>query len=332
MDLVERYIEAVKFWLPKKLRDDIAAELREDIRSEIDEAEHEKGRPLTVDEVAAILKARGKPMTVASRYLPQHALIGPELYPIYIFVLKIVAGVFLLLPIAIWLITTATSGHLAFHNFPEPFTGMLTAFAIVTLIFAIIERKGVQMPLDENWNPKTLPPVSNPNRIKRGESVGEIIGSLIVIGFYAAGYLSQTTYHLFSIQISSAGNQFVGTSVMLSPEWIPYWQFIVVVVIAELGLSAVNLFKPYWDGVRILVRLAIDLTKLGAICWLFQSHLLRAISAPGLTQDAAAKIVGISDMAAQFAGLFGVLVAIGIVIAAVTRTVHLFRGRSHALA
>ncbi len=82
MDLVERYIEAVKFWLPASMKEDVAAELKEDICSEIEEAEREKGRPLSKDEVGELLKARGAPLAVASKYLPQRSLIGPELYPL----------------------------------------------------------------------------------------------------------------------------------------------------------------------------------------------------------------------------------------------------------
>lgn len=71
MDLIERYLHAVKFWLPKAERDDILAELSEDIRLQIEEREKELGRPLDDGEVAAILKRRGDPGSVASRYLPR---------------------------------------------------------------------------------------------------------------------------------------------------------------------------------------------------------------------------------------------------------------------
>ena len=39
MELLDRYLQAVRFWLPKAQRDDIAAELSEDIRSQIEERE-----------------------------------------------------------------------------------------------------------------------------------------------------------------------------------------------------------------------------------------------------------------------------------------------------
>ena len=46
MELVERYLQAVKFWLPKAEQNDILAELAEDIHSQMEERETELGRAL----------------------------------------------------------------------------------------------------------------------------------------------------------------------------------------------------------------------------------------------------------------------------------------------
>jgi len=89
VDLLERYLQAVKFWLPGKQKHDILAELSEDIRSEIEDKEAELGRPVGSAELEAILTRWGHPMMVAERYLPQRSLIGPVLLPAYTLVLKI---------------------------------------------------------------------------------------------------------------------------------------------------------------------------------------------------------------------------------------------------
>ena len=44
MDLIERYLHAVKGHLPLKQQDDVVAELAEDLRSRVDERESELGR------------------------------------------------------------------------------------------------------------------------------------------------------------------------------------------------------------------------------------------------------------------------------------------------
>jgi hypothetical protein len=58
MDLINRYLQAVKFWLPKNQKQDIIAELAEDLRSQIEDREAELGRQLNESEVAELLKQR----------------------------------------------------------------------------------------------------------------------------------------------------------------------------------------------------------------------------------------------------------------------------------
>ncbi|PYX27401.1 MAG: hypothetical protein DMG80_18610 [Acidobacteria bacterium] len=89
MELVDRYLQAVKFFLPKKQQADIVAELSEDLHSQIEAKQAELGRTLTDSELEAILKRCGSPWEVASRFLPQRYLIGPTLFPAYRFFLGI---------------------------------------------------------------------------------------------------------------------------------------------------------------------------------------------------------------------------------------------------
>src|SRR5450432_1405405 len=90
MQFLDRYLTAVKFWLPKQHRDDIVAELAGNLQAEIDDRVAELGRPLTDDEIAALLKQHGSPILVASRYQQEHRtvtfgrqLIGPIVFPYY---------------------------------------------------------------------------------------------------------------------------------------------------------------------------------------------------------------------------------------------------------
>ena len=314
MDLVERYIEAVKFWLPKHLKDDIAAELADDIRSEIEEAERQKGRPLTEDEIAAILKGRGRPMLVASRFLPKRWLIGPEIFPIYIFVLKIVALV-CLIPAVIALLM-AISAHqdmaqsmaTAWNQF---WTGLWSAFAVVTIIFAVIERQGMNPSSLDKWNPRSLRPVVDSNRIPRGTSVGDIIGSLILITLFAAGYLSQNVY------------DFPGVRLSLAPQWVPFCQISVAIAVVEIGISAANLFTPYWTVAGVLARAAVDLAKIGAFYWLITNNFVRDIAATGLPQQEHDGVLKVSITLMEHAQELAALVVLIVVARAVWRLFHL---------
>src|SRR5260370_19372267 len=103
MELLDRYLEAIEFWLPKRQRQDIIAELSEDLRSQIEEKETELGRKLEDAEVETILKRCGSPLVVASRYRRQQYLIGPTLFPIYRFVLGVLVLGCVVPPFLIWL-------------------------------------------------------------------------------------------------------------------------------------------------------------------------------------------------------------------------------------
>jgi hypothetical protein len=70
MELVDRYIQAVRFWLPAGLRENIAAELSEDIHSQIEEKEAGLGRKLSEAELADVLRQHGRPVIVANRFRP----------------------------------------------------------------------------------------------------------------------------------------------------------------------------------------------------------------------------------------------------------------------
>ncbi len=111
IDLIDRYLQAVRFWLPKTNRqEDLLAELGEDLRSQIDDKETELGHPLDKAEMAAILKRCGSPMMVAGRLGPQRQLIGPALFPIYEFVLKMVL-LWILVPVFVFIVGPGESGR-----------------------------------------------------------------------------------------------------------------------------------------------------------------------------------------------------------------------------
>ena len=98
MDLIERYLKAVGAQLPAAGREDILAELRDLLMSRVEAREAELGRPLTEAEVEAVLREVGHPPTVAARYGagPQH-VVGPELYPWWLFGVKTALTVLVLI-------------------------------------------------------------------------------------------------------------------------------------------------------------------------------------------------------------------------------------------
>ena len=90
MELLDRYLQAVKKHLPWERQDDIIAELRANLEAQLEDKEAELGRPLTREEAEEWLKEIGAPIQVAARYQRQQCLIGPAIFPTYSYVLKLV--------------------------------------------------------------------------------------------------------------------------------------------------------------------------------------------------------------------------------------------------
>jgi len=105
-ELLNRYLQAVRFWLPRTQQQDIIAELSLDLHSQIEDKETELGRPVDEAELEAILRKCGSPILVASRYRRQTQLIEPALFPIYQFVLKVVL-LWILVPVFVVIIGPA---------------------------------------------------------------------------------------------------------------------------------------------------------------------------------------------------------------------------------
>ena len=156
MELLDRYLRNVEFWLPKAQQKDIIAELSEDIRSQIEDRETELGHMLDEAELEALLKKRGNPMFVAGRYLPPRQLIGPTVFPIYQFVLRILAYGYLLPGTAVWLFMAlfipsyrATYPGWALYGalLHWLWFNAFTLFTLITIGFALIDR----MDLPAKW-------------------------------------------------------------------------------------------------------------------------------------------------------------------------------------
>lgn len=281
MELIDRYLQAVKFWLPKGQQEDIAAELLEDIRSQIEEQESVLGRKLNEDEVAQALKQRGRPLLVASRYSPptQQYLVGPLLFPAYRFVLKVAALCYLLPWLLVWaLFMLFDPGYRAHHSIGYdllsvggPFwNAIFIAVGAVTAVFAIVERVQSRSRFLDNWDPRKLRPAIDPSRIPRLSSVIEIGVNLTFIVWWISGLWSRFIFEVFNARI------------VLTHQWRTFFWAFLLIAIGNIVLSATNLLRPYWTPVRSALRLLADALGAAVFCWLLKAHLLAAISAPQL--------------------------------------------------
>jgi len=288
MELIERYLQAVEFWLPKAQRQDIIAELSEDIRAQVEERESELGRSLNEQEAEALLKRLGAPLIVANRYLPQRHLIGPLLFPIYLFVLKIV-GMYYLIPwLLVWVgLSLYGPGDPVTHSHGINAGALWKAFCttvfinvgLVTLVFAILEQVHAKRPFLSNWNPRKLPPVRQPDRIARSSSGLEVAINMLFYTWWASHMISPLTFGRFGVQAT------------LTPLWPYFYWGTLALTLLNGGLAAVNLIRPYQTRPRAAMRLFNNAAGSVLFCWMLKVNVLTGLTVANLSAERAQQLV-----------------------------------------
>ncbi len=276
MDLIDRYLQAVRVALPKSQRDDIVKELSDSILSQVEEREASLGRPLTEDEVAELLLKMGKPAVLASRYRDQMGLIGPTVLPIYWKVLQAALGIALLVQVFASIVTVA-SGH-SFAASIEPlfrYPGIaLTVFAWVTISFAALHFFGAKLQVSEKWDPRKLPAVVKGERRK---SRTEAITSLVV-GALASVWWLYGLRHTF--WVFGPGVFFM----TFGPVWMRLYPIFVLLAVAEVLRHTLQIVKPHATRVHKAVDLAIRAVSLGVLMFLLRAKEIFVAADPGNPQ------------------------------------------------
>jgi hypothetical protein len=313
MELLDRYLQAVKFWLPKAQKQDIIAELSEDIRSQIEEKEIQLGRKLNEAEVEAILKHLGRPVLVANRYSPQRYLIGPLLFPIYQFVLKVVALCYLVPSVLVWIGYMAFDSSYRAQHSGGTLLGMLAAlwgplwltaffaFGVVTIVFGVLERAQAKSGFLEDWDPRKLPAVRDPNQISRAASIFELVVN--------------TVFCIWWIEMRSP--VFFAQSpvrITLAPVWQYFFWGFLLLGVANIAASSINLLRPYWTRLRASIRLANDVAGFALFGWLCKAEILAEITVPNVAPERMLEIAGAINL--WMSRSLPILVVIGLVVAA----------------
>lgn len=248
-DLIDRYLQAVKFWLPRNNKRDIVQELSEDLRSGIEEREKLLGYELNEEEIAGFLKRRGRPIVVASRYFPQQYLIGPVLFPIYSFVLKMV-GLFYVVPwILVWIgflifDRSYRARHLGF-GLVDDWANLcrigLFLFAVITILFAVLERvQAARSYFFDDWDPRNLPKLRQRRTTSsRTRNFIELFfNAYFVVWWLAVGYYPHSFFGFAS--------DLFRTAPALGAYYWPIWGLALI----NLTQQIINAFRPQWNWLR----------------------------------------------------------------------------------
>ncbi|MBX3085334.1 MAG: hypothetical protein KF716_27115 [Anaerolineae bacterium] len=187
-ELVQRYVQQVGRYLPKKDRAEIEAELHSLIQDKLDDR---YGGAPSQTELVAVLKELGAPYKMAASYGSQQYLIGPDLYPFMMMVLRY--GWLVIPTIVVFVNVFAALTSSEPTNVLSVIVGSLlgavqaTFFfsGVVVIIFAVIQHSNVQIDEKEmEFDPLKLPAVDDPSSVDRVEATfGIALGTLFMLVF-----------------------------------------------------------------------------------------------------------------------------------------------------
>ena len=257
MELLDRYLQAVRKYLPARRQDDIIAELRANMESQIEDKESELNRPLSQGEFDDLLRKMGHPMLVASRYQPQQYLIGPTLFPMYLYVLRLalmwVFVICIILAAVVTPLTTPGANAIFVALLRTPFTLMQTA-AWITLVFAALDFAKTRYPnacppfagVNQNWNPSSLPPLEkDPNRPGKRRSFAQAIAEIVFTALFLV-WLLLIPSHPF-LMLGPGVAYLKVTPYLLSPAWWAFFWWIVALNIVQIVWKCIDLLSSRWS-------------------------------------------------------------------------------------
>ena len=261
MDLLERYLQQVRKYLPWTLsrarQDDILAELRANYESQLEEREADLGRPLTEGEMIDWLKHLGNPMQVAGHYQPVQYLIGPMLFPMYLYVLRLAAFWALIVGIGVNVILVWTgvpnSGTIAGAILARGPAALFSAATWVTLIFAVLEYIFARYPhvlprmdgVNIDWSPSKLPPLDPARNSSRKQPTFAKFAAQVIFEWLFLGWLLLVPKYPFLMFGPSAWYAQVGPFKIASVWWTFYWVVVAFNVIQVLW-NTLDLTSGAW--------------------------------------------------------------------------------------
>ena len=264
MKLIELYLEEVGHRLPFKNRKDILQEIRSTLMDMIEDHQPDSGKEPDEEVVKKVLKEFGHPHKVAMQYTQHHYLIGPQIFPAYLMVLKIVliiAAALNILGVIVALISQSSLGSTPFDAIAEVvgglFNALFTAFGIVTLSFAGIERTTPEewkVRVQQDWNPEDLLKQKSGERVKITETAFEITFSLV--------FIVVLNFFLDRIGIYSLGESGWISIPILNENFQRYIPWLTAGAILDIGLNLYLIRRGFWDKLAVVIKVLTNAFKI----------------------------------------------------------------------
>ena len=284
MDLLDRYLGAVAALLPAAQRDDIVAELRDLIMNRIEEKEAALARPLSRKETEELLREIGHPLAVAGRYGPQRSLIGPEIYPFYIFGLKMALALAAFVTVIPLLVVMAT-GQIdvsqvltrSVHNF---IPSALILIGVATLIGAAVERGWIKTGDLGKWRVADLP-VLPPRKAWFIKTRFEALFELAAIVLFILWWTGAVTFPIRPA-LEGGDDRLTWT---LAPALVSLWWPILGLAILQAISSLIQVVSPGAVRARAAAEILSAVGGLAVVAVLWPAQPLIVFGSPDMSVE-----------------------------------------------
>lgn len=293
-DLVDRYLAAVAALLPKAQREDIIAELRDLIVNRIEEREAVLSRPLDKREVEELLREIGHPIAVAGRYGPRTTLIGPELYPFWMFGVKVllaIAALAAVIPAGVALLTAHGDARLVMRTVNDFIPTALSLIGFATVVGAAIERGWIKLGDFTNWKVSELPRVPD-SKDWFAKSRFDGLFELVAMGLFIAWWTGVVAFPADNVITTRGGQAFLQVSPVFQELYWPILALAVVQVVSSLFLVV----KPGWTSARNLAEIVGAVGGVALVWALWPAQPLVTVLAPAASEAGLANLQRVLDL------------------------------------
>lgn len=319
MKLIDRYIAEVGRHLPQKSRTDLENELRSTLEDMLEDRSAETGKPVDEEMTVQVLKEFGHPLKVAASYMPQRYLIGPQLFPYFIMVMKwalLVAFGIGLIRLSIGVIQAGAAIDAIVRSIVDGFLNMgniaITILGNVVLVFGIMQwfmPNLKEIPFE--WDPRSLP---NVNETAKPDTVN------------VWDVTSTVLFTSVAILIFNFYPQILGMNFMMDGKWVfipllsenffHYLPWFNILWALEVVYSIILLRQGRWQPVTRWLSIVVDALQIGMLFVLINAPSLVGLTAANL------QATGIED-AAGMLNLIHACVTLGLIVAIIVLAIQL---------
>jgi len=288
MKMIKNYLNSLETYLPSDLKKDVREELESSIEERVNEQEAELGRELNDQEHEQILLSIGHPSRVAASYLPNQQLIGTDYFPAFKQSLQIALMIFLGLHFLLLIPSLFHDASLLRNStriFSELLDTAIFVFAIVTIIFYLMEK--YQANLDElyAWSPKDIKEKNPKLAINRPETFFELVFQVIFIVWWNG---------LFNLPLTLSESS-IFTTVSFSSHWAEVFVPVNVILGAGIVISLHKLLVAGWKKHTLIGNMLLNFASLFVLYQISGFSNYVVFDNPEIIGDSLARLTVIMD-------------------------------------